>query len=82
MSLPLVSVCIITYNHEKYIRQCLDGVVMQKTKFPFEVILGEDCSTDSTRKIVEEFEARYPGIIKPVYHATNVGGARNGYEFC
>jgi len=55
---------------------------MQKTTFPFEVVVGEDCSTDHTRKIVEEFEARYPGIIKPVYHATNVGGARNGYEFC
>lgn len=82
MSLPLVSVCIITYNHENYIRQCLEGVVMQKTKFQFEVIVGEDCSTDKTRAIVEEFEARYPDIIKPVYHAINVGGARNGYEFC
>lgn len=82
MSMPLISVCIITYNHEKYIRQCLEGVVMQKTSFPFEVVIGEDCSTDNTRHIVAEFESRYPDIIKPVYHATNVGGARNGYEFC
>lgn len=82
MTLPLISVCIITYNHEKYIRQCLEGVVMQKTNFPFDVVIGEDCSTDNTRSIVAEYEARYPDIIKPVYHATNVGGARNGYEFC
>ncbi|MDF2189655.1 glycosyltransferase [Paraflavitalea sp. CAU 1676] len=82
MNQPLISVCIITYNHEKYIRQCLEGVVMQKTNFPFEVIVGEDCSKDGTRKIVEEFEAKYPDIIKPIYHSSNVGGARNGYEFC
>lgn len=82
MILPVVSVCIITYNHEKFIRQCLQGVVMQKTNFPFEVIIGEDCSTDNTRSIVREFEAAYPEIIRPIYHARNVGGARNGYEFC
>ncbi|WP_315817037.1 glycosyltransferase family 2 protein [Paraflavitalea speifideaquila] len=78
----MISVCIITYNHEKFIRQCLEGVVMQKTNFTFDVIVGEDCSTDKTRQVVAEFEAQYPGIIKPVYHARNVGGARNGYEFC
>lgn len=77
-----MSVCIITYNHERYIRQCLEGVVQQQTDFPFDVIIGEDCSTDRTRQIVQEFEARYPGIIKPIYHSKNVGGARNGYEFC
>lgn len=82
MTGPLVSVCIITFNHENYIRQCLEGVVMQQTDFPFEVVIGEDCSTDNTRRIVAEFEARYPGIIKPLYHTANVGGARNGYEFC
>ncbi len=82
MGAPLVSVGIITYNHEKYIRQCLEGVMMQKTNFPFEVIIGEDCSTDNTRSIIQEFEAKYPGIIKPIYHEKNVGGARNAYEFC
>jgi glycosyltransferase involved in cell wall biosynthesis len=82
MNLPLVSVCIITYNHEKYIRQCLEGVLMQKTSFSFEIVIGEDCSTDNTRAVIREFEARYPGIIKAVYQEKNVGGARNGYEFC
>lgn len=82
MNRPLISVCIITYNHGKYIRQCLDGVLQQQTNFPFDVIIGEDCSTDDTRQVVQEFETRYPGIVKPLYHSSNVGGARNGYEFC
>jgi glycosyltransferase involved in cell wall biosynthesis/RimJ/RimL family protein N-acetyltransferase len=79
---PLLSVCIPTYNHGKYIRQCLEGVMMQQTSFAFEVIVGEDCSTDDTRSIIEEFETKYPGIIKPVYHQQNVGPQRNAYEFC
>jgi glycosyltransferase involved in cell wall biosynthesis len=79
---PTVSVAIITYNHGPYIRQCLEGVLMQKTNFPIEVIIGEDCSTDDTRAIIKEFEAAYPTIIKPIYHLKNVGAARNAYEFC
>jgi glycosyltransferase involved in cell wall biosynthesis len=82
MKTPIVSVVIITYNHEKYIRQCLEGVLMQKTDFPIEVIVGEDCSTDNTRSIIKEFEAKYPDVMRPIYHETNVGGARNAYEFC
>ncbi len=72
MSIPLVSVCIITYNHAPYIAQCLDGVLMQQTSFPFEIVIGEDCSTDGTRTIVESYATKYPHIIRPVYHATNV----------
>lgn len=56
--------------------------MMQKTTFPFEVVVGEDCSTDNTRLIVEEFAARYPAVIRTIFHHSNVGGARNGYEFC
>ena len=50
MSEPMVSVLFITYNHEKYLRQSLDSVLMQETDFDFEVVVGEDCSTDSTRQ--------------------------------
>jgi glycosyltransferase involved in cell wall biosynthesis len=56
--------------------------MMQQTSFAFDVIIGEDCSTDDTRSIVREFEQKYPGIIKPIYHEKNVGAQRNAYEFC
>src|SRR5260221_9409884 len=82
MDQPLVSVCVITYNHEKFIRQCLDGIMMQKTSFRFEVVIGDDCSTDNTCGIIREFAERYPDVIRPVYQPVNVGGARNAYEFC
>lgn len=82
MSTPLVSVCVITYNQEKYIGQCLEGVLMQKTSFPFEVVIGEDCSADNTRHIIRHFEEKYPDIIKPIYHHRNVGAARNHFEYC
>lgn len=77
----LVSVGVITFNHEKYIAQALESVMMQKTRFKFEVIVGEDCSTDNTRAIVRKYECRYPEIIKPIYQAKNVGALRNLFEF-
>lgn len=79
---PMVSVFMVTYNHEKFIRQSLQSVIDQKTTFQIEVIIGEDCSTDGTKIIIEEFEKLYPEIMKPIYHTTNVGGLRNAYEFC
>lgn len=75
--IPKVSVCVITYNQEKYIRQCLQSIVDQETNFNFEVIVGDDFSTDGTRQIVAEFADRYPGIIIPVLHANKVGGTEN-----
>jgi glycosyltransferase involved in cell wall biosynthesis len=53
---PKVSVCVVSYNQEKYIRQCLQSIVDQATDFDFEVIVGDDFSTDGTRVIIEEFE--------------------------
>lgn len=69
--LPLVSVCCTAYNHERFIRQCLDGFVTQKTSFSFEVIVHDDASTDGTQDIIREFAARYPDIIKPIYQTEN-----------
>lgn len=69
-----VTVCIITHNQEKYIHRCLQSIVDQVTEFDFEVIVGEDCSTDGTRSIVQEFAERYPGIVKPIYQEKNIGG--------
>jgi len=74
---PLVSVKMITYNHEKFIAQAIEGVLMQKTDFPFELVIGEDCSTDRTREIVVDYANRYPEIIKPILHEKNVGAKAN-----
>lgn len=74
-----VSVCVITYNQEKYIRQCLQSIVDQETAFDFEVIVGDDCSIDGTREIVREFAERYPGIVKPIYQVENIGGGVNNF---
>lgn len=71
MENPFVSICCLTYNHESYIRQCLDGFVMQKTKFPIEILIHDDASTDGTQDIIREYEAKYPNIIKPIYQKEN-----------
>lgn len=72
-----MSVCVITYNQEKYIGHCLQSIVEQKAKFRFEVIVGEDCSVDRTRDIVKEFECKYPTIVRPVFHDCNIGPKNN-----
>jgi len=71
MQEPLVSINCITYNHEKFIRQTLDGFIMQQTDFPFEVIIHDDVSTDHTTDIIREYEEKYPDIIKPIYQTEN-----------
>lgn len=78
ISEPVVSICCITYNHEKYIEEAIDSFLMQETNFPFEVVIGEDCSTDNTRKIVEKYKEMYPNIIKLIISDNNVGMQANG----
>lgn len=68
---PLVSICSITYNHAPYIRECLDGFLMQKTDFPYEIIINDDCSTDGTTEIIKEYAEKYPDIIHPIFHDEN-----------
>lgn len=67
----LVSVYCLAYNHENYIRDCLDGFVKQKTNFKFEVIVHDDASTDKTADIIREYAANYPNIIKPILQKEN-----------
>ena len=76
----LVSVVVITYNHEKYIRKCLDSILMQNLDFPFEIIIGDDRSTDQTPDIITEYKEKYPHIIKPNLRTINVGASKNQYD--
>lgn len=75
-SIPKVSVCIVTYNHAKYIRQAILSVVDQQADFPFEVIVGDDASNDGTTEIVQEMASQYP-FIKTLIQPSNVGGSHN-----
>lgn len=73
----MVSICCITYNHEEYIAQAIDGFLMQKTNFKIEILIGEDCSTDKTREIIEEYANKHPSVIKLITSETNVGPTKN-----
>jgi glycosyltransferase involved in cell wall biosynthesis len=68
---------MITYNHEKFIAQAIDSILMQKVNFDYEVIIGEDYSTDRTREIVIDFRKRYPDKIRLLLNEKNVGGRKN-----
>lgn len=68
----LVTIKCLAYNHEKYIRQCLEGIVHQKTTFRYEAIVHDDASTDDTAYIIHEYEEKYPDIIKPIYEEKNL----------
>lgn len=70
----MVSVYCLAYNHEKYIRDCLDGFVNQKTNFKFEVIVHDDASTDNTADIIREYAEKHPDIIKPIFQKENQWG--------
>lgn len=72
-----VSVCVVTYNQERYIAECLQSLVDQETNFNFEVIVSDDCSTDRTPEIIKDFQRRYPDIIKPILHEKNIGALKN-----
>ncbi len=75
---PLVVIRCITYNHEPYIRDALEGFVMQKTNFPFVAIVHDDASTDGTANIIREYAEKYPDIIKPIYETENRYSKKDG----
>ena len=74
----LVDVAMPVYNHEKYVAQAIESIVNQKTSFRFRLIIGEDCSKDSSRAIIAGYAAKYPDIVFPVYHDKNLGAQGNG----
>lgn len=67
----LVSICCVTYNHEPYIADALDGFLMQETNFAFEIIVRDDYSTDKTAAIIKQYADKYPNIIKPIFESSN-----------
>ncbi|HET9570127.1 MAG TPA: glycosyltransferase [Bacteroidales bacterium] len=77
---PLVSVLITPYNQKDYIRQTLDSILMQKTQFDFEVVIGEDCSTDGTREICQEYAQAYPQQIVLCLNERNKGFINNYFD--
>lgn len=74
---PLVSVLMVAYNHADYIADAIEGVISQQCDFPFELIIGEDVSNDETKRIVMNYQLRYPAIIRVIHSSSNVGADAN-----
>ena len=71
-----VTVYLSTYNQEEFVAQALDSIVMQRTTFPVEVIVADDCSTDRTQEIINQYKNKYPRLIRTYYPEKNLGGCR------
>jgi len=74
----MVSIVCDAYNHEKYIADALEGFVMQKTNFAFEILVHDDASIDRTAEIIRDYEKRYPNLIKPIYETENQYSKQDG----
>ncbi|MDJ1502654.1 glycosyltransferase [Xanthocytophaga agilis] len=72
-----VSICMITYNHAKYIAQAIESVLMQETTFDYELVIGDDCSTDNTREIIQIYKNKHPDKIRLLLPDNNLGMMRN-----
>ncbi len=71
MDNPKVSIVCSVYKHEAYLRECFDGFVMQKTSFPFEVLVNDDCSPDDSASIIHEYEEKYHGLFRCIFQSEN-----------
>lgn len=67
----VVSICCITYNHEKFVKYALEGFLMQKTNFRYEIIIHDDASTDNTKEIIQKYKEKYPDLIRTIYQSEN-----------
>jgi glycosyltransferase involved in cell wall biosynthesis len=75
---PLVSVWLLTFNHKRFIRQAIESVLGQECEFPFEIVIGDDCSTDGTTEIVREYQRNHPGKIRLLLAKRNLWNATPG----
>lgn len=85
MDTPLIAVFMVTYNHENYIGQAIESVMMQKTTFPVKLFIGEDCSLDTTRDLCINYKNNYPDKIEIIFNKINIGAFQNAnqiYEAC
>lgn len=80
MSDIVLSILIITYNQEKYIKQTLDSILNQNYNFTYEIIIGDDSSNDDTRNILHYYSEKYPNIIKTIYNERNLGVIKNYFN--
>ncbi len=76
----MVSIAMITYNHEKYLRKAIESILMQNVDFKYEIVIGEDCSPDNSRTILREYEKTFPDRFNVIYRDKNVGATRNIYN--
>lgn len=82
---PKVAIFMVTYNHARYIAQAIEGIIMQQTDFPYQLFIGEDCSTDETRSICLSYKDKYSDKIHLILNEKNIGGSRNAlnvYKEC
>ena len=77
---PKISIIVLTYNHEKYIQKALDSILMQKTNYQFEILIGDDASTDGTSDIVRSYAEKYPNVIRAYIREKNLGATENLYQ--
>ena len=77
---PVVSVCLITYNHAKFVKEAIESILLQEASFPWDLIIADDCSTDGTTDIVKDFAARFPNKIHLILQIVNVGMHKNFVE--
>ena len=80
MSIPLVAVFMVTYNHEKYIGQAIKSVLMQRTTFPIKLFIGEDCSTDQTASICLKYKQENPEALEILLNKQNIGPIKNAMQ--
>lgn len=73
----MITVSVLTYNQERYLSQAIESILMQKCDEPFEILIGDDCSTDGTVKIADDYQSRYPNIIRVIRPEKNMGAALN-----
>lgn len=77
---PMVSVALVTYKHEAYIREALDSILMQRVNFSYEIVVGDDCSPDGTQDILREYADRHPGRFVLLLREKNLGATANSYD--